>query len=80
MALPESRLAPLAPPTASPAANRPGKSGLHLRVGYNAAHVVMRDRRHLDRHFGQIDAVGGEAIDHRPEGFAQARFPGSAES
>ena len=30
-ALPESRLAPLAPPTASPAAKRPGTLGLHAR-------------------------------------------------
>ena len=47
---------------------------LHLCVGYNAAHVVMRDRCHLDRHFGQIDAIGGEAIDHRPKGLAQRAF------
>ena len=49
-------------------------TGLHARVHANAAHVVMRDRAHLDRHAGQIDAVGGESIDHRSERIPQRRF------
>ena len=70
-ALPESRLAPLAPPTASPAASRPGNGRLHPHVGRDPAHVVMRDRRDLDRHLGQVDAVGRQPVDHRPERGAQ---------
>ena len=71
MALPDSRLAPLAPPTASPATSRPGTSVCHPLVGDDAAHVVMRDRRDLDRHLGEIDAVRREPVDHRAERRAQ---------
>ena len=45
--------------------------GLHLHVGRDAAHVIMRDRRHLDRHLRQVDAVVGEPVDHRAERLAQ---------
>ena len=31
----------------------------------------MRDRCHLDRHFRKINAIVGETVNHRPEGFAQ---------
>src|ERR1700749_4148575 len=34
----------------------------------------MRDRRHLDRHLGEIDAVGSKAVDHRTERLAQRVF------
>src|SRR4029078_12088511 len=51
-----------------------GQIRLHLRVGDDAAHVVMRDRCELDWHLGEIDTIGCEAIDHRPEGFAQGAF------
>ena len=71
MALPESRFAPFAPPTASPATSRPGTLGLHLHVGRDAAHVIVRDRRHLDRHLGEVDAVLRQPVDHRPERLAQ---------
>ena len=43
------------------------------RVGIDAAHVIMRDRRDFDRHAGEIDAIGGEPVDHRPECRAQSR-------
>ena len=49
----------------------PGQIRLHLRVGYDAAHVVMRDRRHLDRHFGEINAISGETVNDRAKGFAK---------
>ena len=48
--------------------------GLHALVGDDAAHVVVRDRRHLDRHPGEIDAVRGEPVDHRAERRAQLRL------
>ena len=50
-----------------------GHVGRHAGVGLDAAHVIMRDRRHLDRHAGEIDVVCGEAIDHRAERRAQRR-------
>ena len=78
MALPERRLAPLAPPTASPATNRPGTSVCHARVRDDAAHVIVRDRRHLDRHLGEIDAVRRQPVDHRTEGRAQFGFRADA--
>ena len=74
MALPDSRLAPLAPPTASPATSRPGSSVCHPHVGRDAAHVIVRDRRHLDRHLGEVDAVRREPVDHRAERLAQLRL------
>src|SRR4029078_5419110 len=51
-----------------------GQIRLHLRVGDDAAHVVMRDRCDLDWHLGEIDAIGCEVIDHRPEGFVPGAF------
>src|SRR5215471_20996411 len=39
-----------------------------MLVDRDAAHVVMRDRRDLDRPFREIDAVLREPIDDRPEG------------
>ena len=74
MALPDRRVAPLAPPTASPAANRFGTRGLKARVHLHAAHVIMRDRRDFDRLPGQIDAVFCQRVDHRPEIAAQFGF------
>jgi hypothetical protein len=49
-------------------------TGLHPRVHANAAHVVVRDRTHLDRRAGEIDTVGGKSIDHRSERIPQLRF------
>ena len=51
-----------------------GQISLHPCVGHDATHVVVRDRCHLDRHLGEIDAIGGETVDHWPEGFAQCAF------
>jgi hypothetical protein len=42
-------------------------------VDANAAHVIMRNRRHLHRRLGQIDAIGQQSVDHRPESAAQLR-------
>jgi len=48
MALPDSRFAPLAPPTASPRPADPApRSAFSRRLRHR--HVVVRDRRHLDR-------------------------------
>ena len=44
---------------------------LHVRAGAHAAHVVVRDGRDLDGLARQVDAVGGEAVDHRAERLAQ---------
>ena len=55
-----------------------GHVGRHVGVGFDATHVVMRDRRHLDRHAGEIDAVCGEPVDHRPERRAQRRRASNA--
>ena len=57
-----------------PSREQARQTGLHLCVGYDATHMIVRDRRYLHRHFGQIDAIGGETVDHRPEGFAQSVF------
>ena len=74
MALPESRFAPFAPPTASPATSKPGTSVSIRSSAGDAAHVVMRDRRDFDRHLGQIDVVLRQPVDHRPERLAQRRL------
>ena len=39
----------------------------YLRVGDDSTHVIVRDRRHLDRHAGEVDIIGGEPVDHRPK-------------
>ena len=48
--------------------------GLHPHVGLHAAHVIVRDRRHLDRLLGEIDAVRRQPVDHRAERLAQLRL------
>ena len=40
----------------------------------DAAHVIVRDRRHLDRLPRQIDPIRKQTVDHGPECFAQACF------
>jgi hypothetical protein len=64
MALPESRLAA----DRFAGGEQARQFGLHVGVGHEAAHMVVGDRRHLDRHSGQIDMVPGQAVDDRPEG------------
>ena len=57
MALPDSRLAPLAPPTASPAANSPGTPVAIVRVHPDARPCGNARSARPPRHPGQIDAV-----------------------
>ena len=57
----------------------------HVGVHADAAHVVVRDRRHFDRLAREVDAVRREAVDHRTERHTQVplvamleREPGAA--
>src|ERR1700733_2257800 len=50
------------------AGEEPRDPTLERVVHANPAHVIMRDRRYLDRLACEIDAVGGKPVDHRPEG------------
>jgi hypothetical protein len=47
---------------------------LHIRIGNDATHVVVRDWRYLDRHFCQIDAIVCEPVDNGSKGLAQRAF------
>src|SRR3974390_2975391 len=43
----------------------------HMGIGGNAAHGIVRERRYLDRHFRQVDAVFRKSVDHWSERLAQ---------
>src|SRR5580692_5350584 len=49
------------------AGEKPRDPTLERVVHANPAHVIMRDRRYLDRLAREINAVGGKPVDHRPE-------------
>ena len=57
--------------------------GLHALVGDDAAHVIVRDRRHLDRHLGEVDAVlrrGGRSPGRRLRAAAPPSSAGSSDT
>ena len=76
-----SRFAPCAPVEAtSPQAHSPSTRAAPVRIGEDAAHVVVRRRRDRDRLSRRIDAGRAAGGEHGRESARRARRPSSRQS